>query len=253
MCQSYSPSGQSTIRILGCCGLLVAGLSASIAAEPGYFQDPQTGNVYRQVTRTRQVPRSEVTNTSRDRTIYRPEVVSKVRRENRTIYSPTVRYEWQPEWQNWWNPFARPTLAYRYVPRTYWETREETYEVPVRETRWVAQRETETVPQRVTRMEPETSIEYHLVHGQAAAVADATIASRLQPYRGSLPSSSPSTMMASSARGPASRVARLPGDEGRTSLQQGMRPSVLMPSAPPLANPGVTIATQPPLLPRLWR
>jgi hypothetical protein len=79
----------------------------------------------------------------RTETVYREEFTTEMRDTTRTYWTPVTEYRWEAFWMGRWNPLVEPYLAYRYVPRTRWERRTETVEVPVNTRRWVP--ETRTV------------------------------------------------------------------------------------------------------------
>ncbi len=122
-------------------------------AAPGYFIDQNTGITYRRDVRTIERPVVEEKVETREQSTWRPEVVTTVRDQQRTVYTPVVRYEWKPKWHGWWNPFSQPTLAYHLQPQTSWETRVETVQTPEVQTRWVENKQSVQVPVRVTRIE----------------------------------------------------------------------------------------------------
>jgi hypothetical protein len=62
---------------------------------------------------------------------------------------PITEYQWQPRWEYGWNVFAPPSLVYRQVPVTRWETRKETVRVPVTRRELIPEKQVENVP--VTR------------------------------------------------------------------------------------------------------
>lgn len=123
------------------------------AATPGFFTDPKTGITYRQEVRTIQRPVVDEKIETREQVTYQPEYVTSVQNESRTVYTPTVRYGWQPKWHGWWNPFKQPTLAYHYTPQTAWEARVENVQHPSVSTRWVEKKQVVQVPTRTTRWE----------------------------------------------------------------------------------------------------
>ncbi len=109
--------------------------------EVRYYE--QDGVTYRETRRTveQQVPASRME--ERTETVYREQFTTEWQDTVRTCWSPVTEYRWEAFWVDRWNPFAQPSLAYRYVPRTYWEKRIETVQVPVSTRRLVP--ETRTV------------------------------------------------------------------------------------------------------------
>ncbi|WP_231612198.1 hypothetical protein [Novipirellula galeiformis] len=245
-------------------------------SSPGYYTDPQTGIVYRQVTKTIERPVVETKTEQREQTIYRPQTVTETKPEARTVYTPIVQYEWQPRLEGRWNPFRQPTVAYHSVPQTRWESRNEVVHRTNTRTEWIAEKRTVEVPQRLVRMEREQKVDYEVVGRVAPQQTPATsnaeaIASRLRPLDSNtrveafkapvIPA--PATQI---AQGPAvyappriaaSSLGRMTSDPPRRSTSQvGLRTNELYPApnggysgALPPATTGVAAL---PALP-LWR
>lgn len=114
-----------------------------------YTEDPATGITYRETTTTitKQIPQTVMQNT--EHTVLRGQWRADTQDVVRTYQIPITEYRWETYWQNRYNPFVEPTLAYHLVPRTRWETRTEVVKVPV--TRY------ETVPDKVTVPVPVTT------------------------------------------------------------------------------------------------
>ena len=211
-------------------GLMLWGVTALAQVPPGspdFYTDPKTGITYRKVTQSIERPVIDQQTTTQERTTYQPQVVTTVRDEQRTIYTPVVRYEWEPKWHGRWNPFSQPTLAYHLVPHTQWQMRQETVQTPQTTTQWIAKQETVQIPSRVMRMERTTEFAYQPVH-----IPPTTFAPR---------PAMPSQVAVQSVAAP--RIAEGPG---RTSVQTGMRATVLGDAA----NPGI-IASSPRVT--VWR
>jgi len=158
-------------------------LAASAQTGSGYYTNPDTGIVYRQVTKTIERPVVETKVDKREQTIYRPETVTETKPETRTVYTPVVEYAWEPRMEGRWNPFKPPVVAYHHVPRTRWESRNEVVHRRSSRTQWVAEKRTIEVPQQFVRMEREQKVDYEPV-GRVASPPNTTesaIASRLRP------------------------------------------------------------------------
>ncbi len=222
--------------------LIVAGSAvANAETRPGYFTDPATGIVYRQVTRSVERPVVETRMDKQEQTVYRPQTIKETRPETQTYYTPVTEYQWQPHLQGRWNPFRQPTIAYRQMPKTHWEARNQTINRTETRTEWVPETRTVEVPHRVVRMEREQKVEYEAV-GRVAPqpsgpnAASEAIASRLQPLASNTPVQ-PINRMASlpttAPRVATTTLGKMTSDPPRRSLGQGgMRTTELYPSVP---------------------
>ena len=123
-------------------GLVVSPLVAA-AQEVRVYQDPSTGHTVQETTQTiqRQIPVTQWQPSTRTvlRGQYRTDNQSVVR--NYSV--PITEYRWESYWQGRYNPFAQPTIGYRLVPATRWETHSDVVNVPV--TRYETVPTTETV------------------------------------------------------------------------------------------------------------
>lgn len=163
-----------------------AGPSTSTANSSGLFTDPQTGIVYRQVSKTVQRPVIETKVEKQNQTVYRPKTVTETKAENHTVYTPVVQYKWQPRMHGRWNPFQQPTVAYHHVPETRWEARNEVVNRTQSRTQWIAENRTVDVPRQLVRMQQEQKTELEVVGKVAPANANPTtpssaLAARLRP------------------------------------------------------------------------
>ena len=149
----------------------ICGATASGQERPGYFTDPATGIVYRQVTRSVERPVVETKIEQQEQTVYRPETVKETRPETKTVFTPVTEYQWQTYVQGRWNPFRQPTVAYKPVPQTRWEARSEVINRTQTRTQWVAEKRTVDVPHRIVRMDREQKVEYEVV-GRVCAADD---------------------------------------------------------------------------------
>jgi hypothetical protein len=228
--------------------LLVAvatcGVTASGQDRPGYFTDPATGIVYRQVTRSVERPVVETKIEQQEQTVYRPQTVKETRPETKTVFTPVTEYQWQTYVQGRWNPFRQPTVAYKPVPQTRWEARSEVVNRTETRTQWVAEKRTVEVPHRIVRMDREQKVDYEVV-GRVAPqathpnTAPPSIASRLQPLASNTNIQPLATTLPSPAAnqfaGPqiAGTVGRMTSDPPRRSTSQsGMRTTELYPTGP---------------------
>ena len=159
--------------------------------KPGYYTDPNTGIVYRQVTRTIERPVVETKIEKREQTVFRPETVTETKPESQTVYVPQTDHVWQPVLHGRWNPFRQPSVSYQHVPRTYWKPQEQVVTRTQSRTNWVAEKRTVDVPQKLVRMTREQKTDYEVVgrvappatRQPAAAPSNISeaVASRLRP------------------------------------------------------------------------
>lgn len=221
---------------------------ASLEPAADFYVDPATGIVYRQVRRTveRQVLETEVE--KREATVYRPEVVVDVRPETRTIREPVVSYVWEPRVINRWNPLSKPTVRYEHVPKTHWESRDETVQHRETRTNWVAENRQVEVPKAVMKIHREEKLEYEAVGrmppepGYDTTALSQAVETRLRPIRSPLgnPQFLPAPALAQSALG--GQITE------RSREQVGMRATELQPTRfnPLISSPGFDgLARQP--------
>ena len=100
--------------------------SIQAADAAGYYTDPATGIVYRQVTKTVETARQR----DQDRNARTNDSSDPKRSPNQTgdaepSYTPVVEYQWEPRLEGRWNPFRQPAVAYRHVPRTHWQAEQQ--------------------------------------------------------------------------------------------------------------------------------
>ncbi|TWU43109.1 hypothetical protein Q31b_21460 [Novipirellula aureliae] len=240
-------------------------LAAAAQTGSGYYTNPETGIVYRQVTKTIERPVVETKVNKREQTIYRPETVTETKPETRTVYTPVVEYAWEPRMEGRWNPFKPPVVAYHHVPRTRWESRNEVVHRRSSRTQWVAETRTVEVPQQIVRMEREQKIDYEPI-GRVASPPTSTesaIASRLRPLDPNTPITPLANAIAQSPtylppRIAASTVGQMQSDPPRSPSQMGMPASDMSTgssggyqSTLPPSSSGNGIASLPSL--PLWR
>lgn len=251
--------------------LTVGQQSVAVGAEPGgaagsgsgFYTDPATGIVYRQVRRTVERPIVETEMKSRDTTVYRPEVVVEVRPETRSVYSPVVTHVWEPRVRNRWNPFAQPTVHYEHTPRTHWEVRDETVERRETRTRWVTENRREEVPHQVVKIRREEVVELEPVGrispevGAPPTQLSEAVAARLRPIDSPMgdPRFRPGDLSTAPVSGSVAVHSGVPVAGNRNLDQIGMRATDLRPGPPATLGLGVApasgIARQP--VAPLWR
>ena len=148
------PKLLAAVAVCGLTMLLVSGLLVSgttHADEVRYLEE--NGVTYRETRRVENRPVSETHYEDRQRTVYRSRIVHETRPSFRTYHTPVTQYELQSYWIGRWNPLVPPVQAWRYVPRTHWEVRSETVDVPVTRQEWVAEKQTYRVPVTTMRIE----------------------------------------------------------------------------------------------------
>lgn len=237
--------------LLGSSGCFLGGIvgaQAPAASSNGYLTDPQTGIVYRKVTRTIETPVTETKMETRTQTVYKPQTVTETKPMARTVYTPIIENRWEPRVHGRWNPFTAPTVAYHHVPRTHWSTHLETVQQTQVKTQWVPESQTVEVPTQLVRMQRQEKVDFEPV-GRVAAPANTVenaIASRLRPLHSNEridSSNSPVTSIASAPatfysspgyvppRIAASTIGRMTSDPPRRTLSQGgLRASELVPN-----------------------
>jgi len=135
------------------------GAGSARGDEVRYFE--KNGVTYCETRRTveHRVPESRME--ERTETAYRQRLTTEMQDSTRTEWTPRTEYRWEAYWVGRWNPLVRPSVAYRYVPRTHWEPRTVTVQVPVNVYRSMP--ETRTVRQPVARWRTEQREEVSLV------------------------------------------------------------------------------------------
>jgi hypothetical protein len=133
-------------RILLAFGLLAAILPSLAAADE---VDTHTEGGYRITRRVVKRPMSKTEIVEQEREVYREQLTTEIQETTRVVQVPVTQYQWEHEMVNRWNPFSRPYMIQRLVPRTHWETRTEIVSVPVTQRRLVP--ETQIVQVPVTR------------------------------------------------------------------------------------------------------
>lgn len=212
----------------------------------GYYTNPDTGIVYRKVTRTVETPVTETRMQKQTQTVYKPQTVTETRPVSRTVYTPIIENRWEPRVHGRWNPFVQPTIQYHAVPQTHWTSRQETIQSTQTKTQWVPENRTVEIPTQLTRIERQQKVDFEPVGKVAppAAAVDSAIASRLRPLApgtkvdpvgGPLGSPAAAIAMAPPVYQPpqiaASTVGRLTSDPPRRTLSQGgLRANELVPA-----------------------
>lgn len=168
------------------CLMVVALLGSACHAtadELRYYEE--NGYTYCETRRTVRRPVTEVTQQPVDRTFYRPQQRTEYQTTTRTVSVPVTEYRPEAYWKDRWNPFVQPTLAERLVPRTRWETRTETVQVPVARNELVPEVRQEHVPVVTQRYVEDQLVSRVLVstptgHAPATSQPTAIVAQRPQ-------------------------------------------------------------------------
>lgn len=121
--------------------------------------DPQTGVQYK-ITgrRVYQRPVSETRIVEQPYTVYTERLTTEYHPSYRTVYTPVTEYSWEPYLANRWNPFSQPTVAYKYVPHTRWDSRVEESQIPLTRHDFVPEQRVAQVPVTTMRMATEEHI-----------------------------------------------------------------------------------------------
>jgi hypothetical protein len=133
-----------------------------------------TQEVPRPLTKTHYVPQES--------TIAVPRYTTTMEESVRTYQVPVVRHEWVPGYQRSWNIFAPPTLSYRLMPVTRWETRTETVRIPITKQDYVTQSQVQHVPVTQTVIANETVVRRQAIGLDHTATGGAAAVARRDPY-----------------------------------------------------------------------
>lgn len=214
-------------------------IATEATAQTGFFTDPQTGIVYRKISRTVEKPVVETKIHQQSEVVYRPHTITETKPENRTVMTPVVEYKWKPKLTGRWNPFRPPSIRYEKMPLTTWEARTEIVHKTQTTTQWIAENRTLDIPTKTVRTSREHSVAYEAVGRVSPSNLPANIAARLQPLNKNTPFQSleRSDMAITSFAPPriaASTVSTVnSGFHTRNSTQNGMSAHELTPG---LAN-----------------
>ncbi|MAI70703.1 MAG: hypothetical protein CMM01_07320 [Rhodopirellula sp.] len=162
-------------------------LTEEATAQTGFFTDPQTGIVYRQVSRTIEKPVFETKLSQHSEVVYRPHTIRETKPENRTVMTPVVEYKWKPKLTGRWNPFRPPSIRYEKVPLTTWVARTEVVHRTKTTTTWIPENRTLEVPTQTVRTSREHSVAYEAVGRLNSSNLPADVAARLQPLDSNTP------------------------------------------------------------------
>jgi hypothetical protein len=147
--------------------LCLVGARSAGGDEVRYYEEG--GITYRETRQTVRRPICETQMRQSTQTVYREQTSCELRDTCRTWWSPVTEYCCEAHWVGRWNPFAQPYLAYRMVPRTHWEHRTETVQVPVTCRRLIPETRTVQVPVTTRRIVTEEVISRVAVGGRRTA------------------------------------------------------------------------------------
>jgi hypothetical protein len=148
------PAPGACLRGWGGLAPLVLILAATaVADEVRYYE--QNGVTYRETRTVRQRPVVETEYRETTQTVYREQRSTEIRETQRVAWCPVTEYRWESYWVGRWNPLVEPYLAWRLVPHTRWEPRNEVVQTPVTVARVVPETQTVRLPVTVSRTVPE--------------------------------------------------------------------------------------------------
>ena len=231
----------------------ITSLTAEATAQTGFFTDPQTGIVYRKISRTIEKPVVETKLSQQSEVVYRPHTITETKPENRTVMTPIVEYKWKPKLTGRWNPSRPPSIRYEKVPHTTWEARTEVVHRTKTTTQWIAENRTLEIPTKTVRTSREHSVAYEAVGRLSPNNLPANVAARLQPLDSNTPFQNiePPRLAVTTFAPPriaSSTVSTVnAGFHGRTSVQGGMAAQELAPGSAIVPNNIPGIANQRPL------
>ena len=143
--------------------LCLVGAQSAGGVEVRYYEEG--GITFRETRQTVRRPICETQMRESTQIVYREQTTSELRDTCRTWWSPVTEYRCEAYWGGRWNPFTEPYLAYRMIPRTYWEQRTETVQVPVTCRRLIPETRTVQVPVTTRRIVTEEAISRVAVGG----------------------------------------------------------------------------------------
>ncbi len=231
----------------------ITSLTAEAPAQTGFFTDPQTGIVYRKISRTIEKPVVETKLSQKSEVVYRPHTVTETKPENRTVMTPVIEYKWKPKLTGRWNPFRPPSIRYEKVPLTTWEARTEVVHRTKTTTEWIAENRTLEIPTKTVRTSREHSVAYEPVGRLSPSNLPANVAARLQPLDGNTPFQNlePPRLAVTTFAPPriaSSTISTVnSGVHTRSSTQGGMTAQELVPGGTSGPNNTTGIANQRPL------
>ncbi len=134
-------------------GILSAAIAAAavwassagiVAQEIRYVR--RDGVLYQEQVCRRWRPVVQTTYQTQEQIVYREEVTTQQQEVTTVVRTPAVEYVWEPYIHGRWNPFRRPALAYRWVPRTVWREEVRKVKMPVTVRKLVPEKRIQRVP-----------------------------------------------------------------------------------------------------------
>jgi hypothetical protein len=192
--------GNSTAFALALALLAAPG---AMAQEVRYFEE--NGIQYRETTHVSQRPITEYKYEPRETTNYSPRYTTNMQDSVRTYQVPITEQQWVPGLQKTWNIFAPPVMSYRLMPVTRWETRTETFKVPVTKLDYVPYKQVQHHAVPNTRLAEERIVRREAVgpaNGSGGGTSAIAQSPTSDPY-----GSTPNTSTASAPQDPYSNPA----------------------------------------------
>ncbi len=145
----------------------------TLADDVRYYVD--NGIQYRETTQVTQRPVTETRWEPHQTTVVQERYTTNMQDSVRTYQVPVTEHQWVLGTQRSWNIFAPPTLSYRLMPVTRWETRTETVRIPVTKRELVPTQQVQHVPVTNTKIGEERVVRHEIVgpvtSGSTSAVA----------------------------------------------------------------------------------
>ncbi len=153
----------------------LAALAAPVALADDVRYYVDNGIQYRETTQVTQRPVTETRYEPQQTTVLRERYTTDLQESVRTYQVPVTEHQWVLGQQRSWNIFAPPTLSYRLMPVTRWETRTETVRVPVTKREYVPTQHVQHIPVTNTRIGEEKVVRREIV-GPATSSTGTSVA-----------------------------------------------------------------------------
>ncbi len=126
--------------------VLSVAVVANLKADDVRYYQGDDGRTYRETRRVVKRPVSKTRMEEREIPIYREQLTTRYVDTQRSYVTPVTEYHWETHLKGRWNPLVTPYFQQRLVPRTRWETRTASTQVPVVRREMVAGTRTERFP-----------------------------------------------------------------------------------------------------------
>jgi len=160
---------------------------ASLATHAAWADDVryynENGIRYQETTQVIQRPITETRLEPLETTGVSERYTTEMQESVRTYQVPVVEHQWVPGYQRSLNIFAPPTLSYRLMPVTRWETRTETVRIPVTKREYVPVKQVQQVPRTDTRIAEERVVR-RVALGHVSGAGGAASMARNEPIGG---------------------------------------------------------------------